>query len=185
MATTTRKVAVEGLKELDEALGELPKATGVNVLKQALLAGGEPIRRTAQRLAPVAKRPRRRKNRVTLPGRLRGSIIVGTTLSRRQKIIHRQWAASLSNAGIPRGWFGQPSKTVWVFVGPHPFRETTPQEFGTAHNRAHPYMRPAWDAEQDKALETIKYMLSVYVWKAIERMEAKAARLAAKIKAGK
>jgi HK97 gp10 family phage protein len=45
-------VKLSGFKELDRALGELPKATGRNVLKRVLVGVSEPIAETMQGLAP-------------------------------------------------------------------------------------------------------------------------------------
>jgi HK97 gp10 family phage protein len=52
MATTKQTFEVEGLKELDNALGELPKATARNVLLRVLKGEGAPITETAKQLAP-------------------------------------------------------------------------------------------------------------------------------------
>ena len=50
MAVTV--VRVEGLSALKDALAELPKATGANVLRRALLKAGKPIEDMATSLAP-------------------------------------------------------------------------------------------------------------------------------------
>jgi HK97 gp10 family phage protein len=46
------KFRIEGLRELDEALKELPKATARNVLLRTLKNVGEPMAKDAARLAP-------------------------------------------------------------------------------------------------------------------------------------
>src|SRR5690606_8122518 len=43
---------IDGLKELDKALGDLPKATARNVLHRTLRKAGAPIAEEASRLAP-------------------------------------------------------------------------------------------------------------------------------------
>lgn len=48
----TQRFRIEGLKELDTALKELPKATARNVLLRTLKKVGEPISKDAARLAP-------------------------------------------------------------------------------------------------------------------------------------
>jgi bacteriophage HK97-gp10 putative tail-component len=50
MAIKTFKI--EGLKELDDALGELKKATAANVMRRTLIEAGEPTVRAAKALAP-------------------------------------------------------------------------------------------------------------------------------------
>ena len=52
MATSKQKFKIEGLKELDVALQELPKATQRNVLLRVLKIEGQPITDTAKSLAP-------------------------------------------------------------------------------------------------------------------------------------
>lgn len=67
------RVRVEGLRELDAALGELPKATGRNVLRRVGRAGLEPVIEDAAERAP------------TLFGDLQGSITVSTKRPRRHR----------------------------------------------------------------------------------------------------
>ena len=69
------KVSVEGLREVDAALGELGKATGRNVMRRVALARLEPIAEEMRRLVPVdsgdlkdgisvtTKNPRRNRKR--------------------------------------------------------------------------------------------------------------------------
>lgn len=70
-------VKVEGLRELERALKELPRATGKNVLRRALTKAGAPIEADAERLAPVRT------------GHLVQSIGTGRKLTRRQRKQHR------------------------------------------------------------------------------------------------
>lgn len=65
---------IEGLKELDKALEELPKATAKNVLLRTLKIEGEPIRQTASELAPDDPK--------TSGKDLHSSIVTATTPSR-------------------------------------------------------------------------------------------------------
>jgi HK97 gp10 family phage protein len=83
MAKTVR---VEGLRELDRALGQLPKATAKNVLRRVALARLEPMAEEMRRRVPVdagdlkkgitvtTKNPRRNRKKSTVeahagPGR--------------------------------------------------------------------------------------------------------------------
>src|SRR5262245_5389114 len=142
-------VKVEGLSELADALEELPKATGTNVQKRALLKASEPIFEMARRLAPV------------LSGALKRSIEPGTKLSRRQKmLLHKQ-------------------SKVEVYVGAAALPHAHLQEFGTVHHPAHPFLRPAWDANKRRAFDMIKKELADEIEKARARLARKTARLAA------
>lgn len=145
------KVKVEGLKELDAALGELPKATAKNVLKRALSEAAQPI---ADHYAGHVRREW---------GDLADSTSVGTKLNRRQKRLHRKQSA------------------VEVFVGPtkKPQRAMF-NEFGTPKVPAQGAMRGAWSAKHMGALNAIRDALAAQIEKARARMAKKAARLLAR-----
>jgi HK97 gp10 family phage protein len=128
-------VHVEGLRELQKALSELPKATATNVVRKALEDAAAPVAAAAKALAPVAS------------GELRSSVIAGTKLSRRQKKVHRQWAGT-TPVKTPAGWRNQPAKEVFVFAGAGTNPHAHLQEFGTADLPPQPFMRPAWDANK-------------------------------------
>ena len=150
----TVKVTVGGLEGLQSALQDLPKATGRNVLKRALLKAAEPIVAAAKSHAPEET------------GDLRGSITVGTKLTKRQKRLHRK----------------QGKRDVEVFIGPGPARHSGQPpdyahlvEFGSIHNEPHPFMRPAWDKGKTAVVDSV----SDDLWNEIARA---AARLAKKSK---
>lgn len=153
-------IRVEGLRECEQALRELAdeldlsNATAKNTISRALVEAAEPVITDAQAKAPV------------LTGTLQTSIDAGTRLSRRQK-------AETSK-----------QSTVEVYIGPASLAQATAQEFGTFNNPAQPYMRPAWDGNQMKVLERIKDALWNQIEKTRQRAVRKAARVAAKIKAG-
>lgn len=140
---------IDGLKELDEALRELPKATGKNVLKRALTTAAAPVEAEAKRLVPVKS------------GKLRDSISIGPRLSKRQR--------GLNTPGSP----------VEIFVGASALPHAHLQEFGTVKMRPRPFLRPAWDANKMKVLESIKGDLWQEIEKAAKRLAKKAAKLAA------
>lgn len=52
-ANTTQVVRIDGLKELDRALGRLPIQIQKKVLKKAVSEAGEPVARAARALAPM------------------------------------------------------------------------------------------------------------------------------------
>jgi hypothetical protein len=143
---------IEGLKELDQALAELPKATARNVLLRTLKEQGQPIADAGEANAP------------RLSGKLADSYTVGTKLSRRQKKLHKK------------------ESMVEVFMGPTPHPKSVQTEFGNAHQAPHPHLRPAWDGNVMRVLDGIKKSLADQIEKARARLARKAARDAAKMK---
>jgi HK97 gp10 family phage protein len=156
MAQTVR---IEGLQELEAALGELPKATGRNVLRRVLLKRAEPIADAMRARAP--------DDPATGGNDLKSSIGVGTRLSKRQ-------------AGLHRKAFKDDKAAAEVFVGAGPVPHAHLQEFGTVNHGPQPFARPAWDAGQATVLDGIKDDLWAEIKKAADRLARKTARLAAK-----
>lgn len=162
-----RIVHIEGLRELDRALGDLPKATAKNVLKRVLLKRAKPLEDAARANAPVDI------------GHLAASAAATTRLSRRQARLHRRE----SGGGARRtaeGWRSDPKGDVFVFVGFPSSPKSIVQEFGSIDQSPQPFMRPAWDAEQRGILEGLKTDLWTEIDKAAKRLARKQARLAAK-----
>jgi HK97 gp10 family phage protein len=144
------KFKIEGLRECEDALRELPKATGKNVLRRALMAAGQPILDAARQLAPE------------LTGALKRSHAAGTKLTGPQKEKHKAESA------------------VEIFVGPSGLPQAITQEFGTVNHPAQPFMRPAWDGNKMAALNLMRQSLADEIEKARARLARKAARLLAK-----
>lgn len=161
---------MEGLRELDQALGELPKATAKNVLVRTLLAAGRPMQQQAQALAPARPAGAPQKTyvksgavRVRRPGTLKALVQIGTRLTPRQARAARQDGKDFAE----------------VYVGTRdPIARL--DEFGTADAPAHPFLRPAFEANKHQALETIRTVLGGEIEKAVQRLARKAVRLAAK-----
>jgi len=146
--------AVEGLRQLQRALAELPKATARNVLLRTLKAEAQPIAAAEARLAPK------------LTGKLAASPQVSTRLSKRQRRLHVK------------------QSPVEVFVGPTSHPKSVQTEFGNARQAAQPHLRPAWDANVRGVLDGIRDRLAAEIEKARRRLARKAQRLAAKMRAG-
>lgn len=145
-----KKVRVEGLKELERALMDLPKSTGKRVVRKVLMNAGEPLAKAGASNAPLGP-----------TGNLKASYGVGTKLTRRQAKLNKKVS------------------DVEVYVGPNdPAAVQT--EFGNEHQGAEPHLRPAWDAGKEKVLEDIRQGLWAEIRKAADRLASKAARLAAK-----
>ncbi len=148
-------VRIDGLKELDEALSQLPKATGKNVLRRVGVLALAPVIADAKRFVPVHL------------GDLRDSLRVTTKLSKRQQ---RENAKAVAKG----------KATVQLYAGAAALPHAHLQEFGTVNHPPQPFMRPAWDANKDKILELIRTELGTEIEKAAGRLARKTARLAAK-----
>lgn len=137
-------VDLVGMKELEKALGELPKATRRRTALNALRKGGEPIARAARAMAPVDK------------GNMREGINVMATLAS-------------SQAG-DKGQFAD----VEMYVGPAQHPQAITQEFGTFNQPAQPFMRPAWEQQKMNALDLIGAELGNEILKTANRVNKKA-----------
>jgi HK97 gp10 family phage protein len=144
---------VEGLKDCEDALKELPLATSKNVLRRALRKAAEPVAKSAE--GRVARRT----------GNLGESITVGTNLSKRQRR-----AAKETKTGVE------------VYVGAGPLPHAHMIEFGTSRQSPEPFLRPAVDANGKRMIEIFRTDVWAEIQKAVARLERKAARLAAKLK---
>ena len=146
---------VEGLADLDRALGELPKSTARGVLRRTGLFALEPFVARWRAAAPVDADPASSPNRA--PGTYRDSVHAGTKLNRSQARTARREGKSF----------------VEVYAGTNdPAGIQT--EFGNAHQSAQPHARPAWDASQNEVIERVGRGLWSEIAKAAERLARKA-----------
>lgn len=147
-------ISISGLKDLDRALGELPKTTGKATLRRVGISALQPFDK--------AWRANAERNRLT--GALDSSGGVGTKLTRRQA---RQQKRVDDKAFVE------------VYAGPNN-PAAVPAEFGTVDQGARPFVRPAWDATAGKTLEIVATELGTEIDKSAKRLARKAARIAAK-----
>ena len=155
------KVKVEGLREVDAALGQLGKATGRNVMRRVALARLERLADEARRLAP--------NNPDTGGNDLRESISVSTKLGGYAKRLNKRSKSEAEAHMGPAGKGGTKAPP-----------QGTQQEFGNQNHGPQPFMRPAWDGGKDALLEGIADDFWTEISKAAARQAKKAARLAAK-----
>lgn len=149
-------VKVEGLAEIDVALGNLGKATGRNVMRRIAVARLKPMAEVAKSLAPDDPR--------TAGNDLRASIGVSTQLGKRQRGLNKKTKSEVEAHMGPMGPNGNsPPQGVQ-------------QEFGNSRHAPQPFMRPAWDQGQQKLLDGISQDLWIEIGKANERRAKKAAR---------
>jgi HK97 gp10 family phage protein len=146
---------IQGFKELDRALGQLPKATAKNVLRRTLTKAAQPLDDDASSAAPF------------LTGGLQKSVVTGTRLTASQKIGGPQMTAS--------GWRSAAKNYVEVHVGTR-FPKGMWQEFGTFKDPAQPWFRPAWESNKIKVLDAIKVTLGAEIEKAARRYARKLAK---------
>ena len=152
-------VSIEGLRELDMALGELGKVTGRNVLRRVAVA----------RLEPMAEEARRLASANDWSGDLAASIAVSTKLAGYAKRLNKRSRSEAEAHMGPAGKGGAKAPP-----------QGSQQEFGNKNHPPQPFMRPAWDGGKDALLEGIKDDLWSEIEKAAARQARKAARLAAK-----
>lgn len=136
-----------------DALLEFPKATGRNVVRRALLKAAQPVVEAARDLAPDDPQ--------TPAPDLRSSIVASPQLTRRA----RQNGARQNEIEVYIG----PSATAGRLV----LNYASFKEFGTVHDPAHPYLRPAWDARQDAVMEIFSRELSAEYEKSALRIANK------------
>lgn len=159
---------LEGFKELDRALGELPKRTGKNALRRTLRKAAEPILGEMKSAAP--KDTGRMVSKIAESGKLTanerngdvaefigigedGQKVFGKQAARNAVTIHVGATGKKQNSPVP----------MWV-------------EFGTAEMPANPFMRPAWESNKNKALNIIKVELKGEIEKAAKRYAKKLAK---------
>jgi HK97 gp10 family phage protein len=151
---------VSGLKELSAALRELPLRIARNALRGSVAAAAAVIRTEARQRAPVSAGPNLPGD--PLPGTLKRAIY--------QKHIAEKSGALMQTfyVGVRQGKkyrhlgkYGDRSQDAyyWRFV-----------EFGTAKMAAHPFLRPAFEAKKQEALDALANYLA-------ERLPEEAAQL--------
>ncbi|MCV3209606.1 HK97 gp10 family phage protein [Mesorhizobium sp. YC-39] len=140
-------VKIEGLKELEAALGELSRATSKRIVGQVLMEVAEPLAADAAILAPDDPAT--------------GGFDLHTTVRAGRK--------------ATRGAKHRKESPVEVLIGPRS-RHAQLMEFGTKDVSAQPFMRPMWDGGKLWALAEIQKQLWARIEKAAARAARKAAR---------
>lgn len=184
--------SLDGLKELDRGLAELNRATARNVARRSLRKAGQIIADDAAIRAP--------DDPATPAPDLHSSIVVSTKITDKRGL--KEWGEEMRRSGnrekavarlraARRYTTGNP--VVMVFVGvasiaaklargrENPARYAHLVHFGTVHSRAFPFMAQAWEANKMAAFRAI----AVELGKEIKKAAARAARKAARLKAGK
>jgi HK97 gp10 family phage protein len=172
-------VRISGLRELDHALGELPKATARRTLVRVLTRAAEPVAETARQLAP--------DDPETGAPDLRSSIAVSTKLKNAvgkaefAAVMREGGTRSEARAALIAARKGTDASFAEVFVGPGKGgAHGVLQEFGTVNHGPQPFMRPAWERHKGQALEIIKRELGPEIEKTAARIAKRRAAGAAR-----
>lgn len=154
-------IEIQGLDELAKKLDELPYKTAAKIMRPALQASGEVFRQAAAALAPVSPQAAHRN---AVPGELRNSIIakvrLGTDLDSNSVRIgpaHEKAKYTGKERTHSPGVYG-------MFV-----------EYGTKKMSAHPFMRPAFEAAKERAVEAFVQVVRDLLELVVSEDEGKAA----------
>lgn len=169
-------IEMQGLKELDNALKELPKQTAKNCLRRAMTKAAEPFVNDAIALAP--KRTGRLKRSITV-SKMKfgkgGELFKRAYAEARASGASREEASSIGREAAGLAPEGMTSASM--ILGP--LKSTFYSlflEFGTAHMGPRPFMRPAWDKNKRAAIDT----MAAIIWDEVQKASARLARKAAK-----
>lgn len=150
MARQQFQFRLDGLKDLDRNLKQLPRAMAKATWRRILKKAAMPVKSDAEANAPVGP-----------TGNLASSIAVGTRLNASQK---RMVGTEPDAVTLYIG-------TTWP-TGAHGHL----QEFGTAHHAAQPFLRPAWDRNRMQVLASISDDAWDELVKAARRLARRAER---------
>lgn len=181
------KFKVEGIEDLDKALAELGRRTGLATIYRALEKVGRPIRDDMQENAPEAD------------GSLKDSVRMIRASADRTRQGKAAFSAALADGasvgearGALRSTVGAlnaAGPTAEVIIGPGRHPQAVTNEFGTGERfhadgksvgraEAQPFMRPAWDAHSGGLEAELGRILGAEIEKSARRVAARAARLA-------
>ncbi len=162
------EVQMHGLEALKQTLNALPVKLGERVVRAALRAGAQTIRKQAQVNAPVLQDPDPRRKAGTVKASVTvrkskkskyGVYVSVKPLTGKQILSYRQ----ANGAKKGKGANNPNDPFYWVF-----------QEFGTAHHAASPFMRPAYEEKKYEALQQFEAILKKRVVKESEKIAREA-----------
>lgn len=143
---------IDGLRELELALTQLPKATARAALRRVGIKALQPMADIARELAP--------DDPETGGKDLRASITVGTSLNARQRKLQKR---------------RDDKAFVEVFMGTADLAGV-PQEFGTVNHGPQAFMRPAYAREAGNAIRIVAAELGGEIDKTARRYAARQAK---------
>jgi HK97 gp10 family phage protein len=175
------KIKIEGLRELDKALGELSKSQAKSTLRRTLKNAAQPIADAAEAKAPKQT------------GKLSKSIGVTTKAPANYEVGKIAYSQTMKDGGDSKSAVAamrsarkaNPATFSQVFIAPgatrgNRLKQALFQEFGTVNHPPQPYMRPAWEGGKMGALDTIAESLAAEIEKTRKRVAVRAAKKALK-----
>ncbi|MFP5432847.1 MAG: HK97-gp10 family putative phage morphogenesis protein [Alphaproteobacteria bacterium] len=171
------RVSVDGLREMDENLGQLSKATARGVLRRVLVKAGQPIADAAAQMAPDDPNTGAPdlKSSMLVTSRLKNEVgkaefaeVMRSGGSRSEAVQAMRDARRDAGGSFAEMYVGPDAKIFYAHM----------QEFGTAHHGPQPFMRPAFDQKKGEALDIIKNELGGEIDKAVLRMKKRLAKKA-------
>lgn len=157
-------INVKGLRELDRTLKALPARIGEKVMRAALRAAGQVIRKDARSRVPILKSPSKYRK----PGTVKNAIVIKR--SRRDKFGVFVTVRTLKAKQIKAFKGGKVNKAAaqnpddpfyWLFL-----------EFGTAKLTKTPFLRPAFEAKKFEALRKFEEYCKKRIVKEAEKLAA-------------
>lgn len=177
------KIKIEGLKQLDRALGELSKAQAKSTSKRVLKMVANDISDAAQGLAP--RKTGRLKNSIGATFKAPSNFDVGS-IAYGKTMKSSGGDAKASVAAMRSARRANPSTFAQIFIGPGGSGKNRSlqaffQEFGTVNHGPKPYMRPAFEAKKNQVLQMIFSSIGNEIQKTRKRVAVRAAKKAARI----
>lgn len=153
---------LKGLAALKRQLDELPDKLAVKVLAKAARKAFLPVIEAARSMAPVHRGVLRDSIKISVKKPSKGDPIVvvglkiaGARAKADNRSLTKKQARALKASGEQN--IDIPSRR-WHFA-----------EFGTAYAAAHPFIRPAWDANVNGMVESLKTELAREIQSALKR----------------
>lgn len=155
------EIQVLGLKEIERTLARLPARLGEKVMRAALRAGAQVIRKDAQSRVPVLQKPDKRRK----AGTVKKSITIKR--SKRDKFgvflgiqgIGKKQISAFKKGGGRKGSNNPDDPYYWIFL-----------EFGTVNQPARPFLRPAFEAQKFAALRKFEEYCKKRIVKEAEKL---------------
>lgn len=149
---------VKGLKELNEALKQLPDNIARNVLRGATGAGAAVIRKEARQRAPVFDGQIGDKH--PPPGTLKKSVYQ-SQVRQLSSLVKQVFHVGVRSGKGKKDKGGRSLDAYyWRFV-----------EFGTSKMAARPFLRPAFEAKKLAAIEAIREYMAARIPREVEKLK--------------
>ena len=155
-------VNITGLKELQQALNQLPLEIQKRPLRSAVSAGAKVILDEAIRRAPQGETGNLRKalyryRSRSQSGKGQETFLVGVRKGKKEYV---DSAKNRRFGRVGKKYTVEGEAFYWRFI-----------EFGTSKMPARPFLRPAFESKKNQAVETIKNRLAVAIENTAKKMK--------------